>query len=252
TRAGRAISKAAADTLKRVTLELGGKGANLVFADADDDAVARGVRHCFQNSGQSCNAPTRMLVPSKRMDEAMAVAKATAEQVTVGDPNGNFNMGPVVSKLQWEKIQALIQKGIDEGATLVVGGTGRPEGLEKGHFVKPTVFGNVKNDMTIAREEIFGPVLSILGYESLDQAIAIGNDTEYGLAGYVNGADLAKARDVARKIRAGQVSINGASDMTAPFGGYKKSGNGREWGDYAFHEFLETKAIMGYAPKAAE
>ncbi|WP_374470287.1 aldehyde dehydrogenase family protein [Phenylobacterium sp.] len=253
TRAGIEVAKAAAPTVKRVHQELGGKSPNIVL---DDDAfsksVARGVQHVMTNSGQSCNAPTRMLVPSQRMEEAAAVAKATAEQITVGDPNGNFNLGPVVSKLQWDKIQGLIQKGIDEGATLVAGGTGRPEGLEKGHFVKPTVFANVTSDMTIAKEEIFGPVLSIMGYESVDQAIAIGNDTEYGLAGYVNGADLEQARKVARQIRAGQVSINGASDMTAPFGGYKMSGNGREWGDYAFHEFLETKAIMGYAPKAAE
>jgi NAD-dependent aldehyde dehydrogenases len=253
TRAGIEVAKNAAPTVKRVHQELGGKSPNIVL---DDDAfsksVARGVMHVMNNSGQSCNAPTRMLVPSKRMEEAMAVAKATAEQVTVGDPNGNFNMGPVVSKAQWEKIQGLIQKGIDEGATLVAGGLGRPEGLEKGHYVKPTVFANVTNDMTIAREEIFGPVLSILGYESVEEAVRIGNDTVYGLAGYVNGADLAKAREVASKLRAGQVSINGASDMTAPFGGYKQSGNGREWGDYAFHEFLETKAIMGYAPKAAE
>jgi aldehyde dehydrogenase (NAD+) len=160
-------------------------------------------------------------------------------------------MGPVVSKVQWDKIQGLIKKGIEEGATLVTGGPDRPEGLEKGWFVKPTVFANVTNDMTIAKEEIFGPVLSILGYESVDQAIEIGNDTEYGLAGYVNGADIEKARSVARKLRAGQVSINGASDMTAPFGGFKMSGNGREWGDFAFHEFLETKAILGYTPKQA-
>jgi aldehyde dehydrogenase (NAD+) len=179
------------------------------------------------------------------------VAKEAADQVTVGDPNGNAMLGPVVSEVQFNKIQALIQKGIDEGATLVTGGTGRPEGLDKGYFVKPTVFGNVTNDMTIAREEIFGPVLAILPYESIDQAIAIGNDTEYGLAGYVNGANIEEARKIARRIRAGQVSINGGSDMTAPFGGYKKSGNGREWGDYAFHEFLETKAILGYAPKQA-
>ena len=253
TRAGIEVAKNAAPGVKRVHQELGGKSPNIVL---DDDAfakgVGRGVMHVMNNSGQSCNAPTRMLVPAGRMDEAIAVAKATAEQITVGDPNGNHTLGPVVSKLQWDKIQGLIQKGIDEGATLVTGGTGRPDGLEKGHFVKPTVFGNVTNDMTIAREEIFGPVLAIMPYASLDEAIKVGNDTEYGLAGYVQSADLAKARDVARQIRAGQVSINGASDMTAPFGGYKKSGNGREWGDFAFHEFLETKAIMGYAPKAAE
>jgi aldehyde dehydrogenase (NAD+) len=204
------------------------------------------------NSGQSCNAPTRMLVPQTRMAEAIAVAKATAETVTVGDPNGNAQLGPVVNKTQFDKIQKLIQAGIDEGATLVIGGTGRPEGLDKGYFVKPTVFANVNNDMTIAKEEIFGPVLSILGYESLDQAIAIGNDTEYGLAAYVQAADLDAARKVASKLRAGQVSINGGGgDMMAPFGGYKMSGNGREWGDFAFHEFLETKAVLGYAPKPA-
>jgi aldehyde dehydrogenase (NAD+) len=206
----------------------------------------------MSNSGQSCNAPTRMLVPSARMGEAMEAAKEAAEKLTVGDPAGNSKLGPVVSKTQWEKIQGLIRKGIDDGATVVAGGPGRPEGLETGYYVRPTVFANVSNDMTIAREEIFGPVLSILGYESLDQAVEIANDTEYGLAGYVNGADLDQARDVARRIRAGQVSINGAGDMNAPFGGYKMSGNGREWGDYAFSEFLETKAIVGYAPKAAE
>jgi aldehyde dehydrogenase (NAD+) len=252
TRAGVEVARNAAATVKRVHQELGGKSPNIILDDeAFTKSVARGVQHMMMNSGQSCNAPTRMLVPTKRMDEAMAVAKETAEQVTVGDPNGNATLGPVVSEVQFEKIQKLIQKGVDEGATLVTGGTGRPEGLDKGYFVKPTVFGNVNNEMTIAREEIFGPVLAILPYESIDQAIAIGNDTEYGLAGYVNGADLEQARKIARRIRAGQVSINGGSDMTAPFGGYKKSGNGREWGDFAFHEFLETKAIVGYAPKQA-
>jgi aldehyde dehydrogenase (NAD+) len=252
TRAGIEVAKNAAPTVKRVHQELGGKSPNIVL---DDDvfakSVAGGVRQIMTNSGQSCNAPTRMLVPSKRMDEAIAVAKEAAAQVTVGDPTGNAMLGPVVSKTQWDKIQDLIQKGVDEGATLVAGGTGRPEGLDKGYYVKPTVFANVKPEMTISKEEIFGPVLSILGYENLDQAIAIGNDTEYGLAAYVNGADLAKAREVASKLRAGQVSINGASDMTAPFGGFKMSGNGREWGDFAFHEFLEVKAVMGYAPKEA-
>ena len=252
TRAGIEVAKNAAPTVKRVHQELGGKSPNIVL---DDDvfakSVAGGVRQIMTNSGQSCNAPTRMLVPSKRMDEAIAVAKEAAAQVTVGDPTGNAMLGPVVSKTQWDKIQGLIQKGIDEGATLVAGGVGRPEGLDKGYYVKPTVFANVKPEMTISKEEIFGPVLSILGYEDLDQAIAIGNDTEYGLAAYVNGADLAKAREVASKLRAGQVSINGASDMTAPFGGFKMSGNGREWGDFAFHEFLEVKAVMGYAPKEA-
>ena len=182
----------------------------------------------------------------------MVGAGEAASTVTVGDPNGNSQLGPVVSEVQFNKIQKLIQAGIDEGATLVTGGVGRPEGLDKGYYVKPTVFANVTNEMTIAKEEIFGPVLSILGYETLDQAIEVGNDTEYGLAAYVNGADLAKARQVASKLRAGQVSINGGGgDMMAPFGGYKMSGNGREWGDYAFHEFLETKAMLGYAPKIA-
>jgi aldehyde dehydrogenase (NAD+) len=252
TRAGIEVAKNAAPTVKRVHQELGGKSPNIVL---DDDvlskSVARGVGHMMTNSGQSCNAPTRMLVPTKRMGEAIAAAKEAAEQITVGDPNGNATMGPVVSKLQWDKIQTLIKKGIEEGATLVTGGPDRPEGIDKGWFVKPTVFANVTNDMTIAKEEIFGPVLSILGYETVDQAVQIGNDTEYGLAAYVNGADLAKAREVASRLRAGQVSINGGADMTAPFGGYKMSGNGREWGDFAFHEFLETKAILGYAPKQA-
>jgi aldehyde dehydrogenase (NAD+) len=253
TRAGIEVAKNAAPTVKRVHQELGGKSPNIILDDSVfSQSIARGVQHVMMNSGQSCNAPTRMLVPSKRMDEAMAVAKATAETVTVGDPKGNSQLGPVVSRTQWDKIQGLIKKGVEEGATLVTGGPGRPEGLDKGYFVKPTVFGNVTNDMTIAREEIFGPVLSILGYESLDQAVEVGNDTEYGLAAYVNGADIEQARKLASRLRAGQVSINGGSDMTAPFGGYKMSGNGREWGDYAFHEFLETKAVLGYAPKAAE
>jgi len=252
TRAGIEVAKNAAPTVKRVHQELGGKSPNIVLDDeVFAKSVAGGVRQIMTNSGQSCNAPTRMLVPTKRMDEAIAAAKEAATQVTVGDPTGNAMLGPVVSKTQWDKIQGLIQKGIDEGATLVAGGVGRPEGLDKGYYVQPTVFANVTPDMTISREEIFGPVLSILGYEDLDQAIAIGNDTEYGLAAYVNGADLAKAREVASKLRAGQVSINGASDMTAPFGGFKMSGNGREWGDFAFHEFLEVKAVMGYAPKQA-
>ena len=186
------------------------------------------------------------------MDEAITAAREAASTVTVGDPNGNAQLGPVVSKVQFDKIQKLIQAGIDEGATLVAGGPGKPEGLETGYYVKPTVFANVKPDMTIAREEIFGPVLSILGYETVDEAIEIGNDTEYGLAAYVTSADVAKAREIASRLRAGQVSINGGGgDMMAPFGGYKMSGNGREWGDYAFHEFLETKAVLGYAPKQA-
>jgi aldehyde dehydrogenase (NAD+) len=195
-----------------------------------------------------------MLVPAKKMDEVIAIARATAEAHTVGDPNGNSKMGPVVSEVQWNKIQGLIQKGIDEGATLVSGGVGRPEGLDKGYYVKPTVFANVTNDMSIAKEEIFGPVVSILGYETVEEAVHVGNDTEYGLAAYISGTDQAKIREVASKLRAGQVNINSAgTDMMAPFGGFKMSGNGREWGDHAFGEFLETKAVLGYsAPQAAE
>jgi aldehyde dehydrogenase (NAD+) len=253
TRAGIEVAKNAAPTVKRVHQELGGKSPNIILEDADfARAVAGGVGSVMMNSGQSCNAPTRMLVPGQRMDEVIAIAKAAAESHTVGDPNGNHKMGPVVSETQWNKIQGLIQKGIDEGATLVTGGTGRPEGLDKGYYVKPTVFANVTSEMTIAREEIFGPVISILGYDTVEEAVAVGNDTEYGLAAYVSGTDMDAVRKVASKLRVGQVNLNGASpDMMAPFGGYKMSGNGREWGDHAFGEFLETKAILGYAPKVA-
>jgi aldehyde dehydrogenase (NAD+) len=255
TRAGIEVARNAAPTVKRVHQELGGKSPNILL---DDDIFAKnvtgGVRAVMNNSGQSCNAPTRMLVPQKRMPEAIEVARAAAEATTVGDPNGNFQIGPVVSETQWNKIQGLIQKGIAEGATLVTGGAGRPEGLDKGYYVKPTVFANVKNDMTIAKEEIFGPVVAILGYETVDEAVKVGNDTEYGLAAYVSGNNPAEVREVASRLRAGQVNLNGAGvDMMAPFGGYKMSGNGREWGDYAFGEFLETKAILGYsAAQAAE
>jgi aldehyde dehydrogenase (NAD+) len=253
TRAGIEVARAAAPTVKRVAQELGGKSPNIILEDADfKAAVGGGIRNVMNNSGQSCNAPTRMLVPSRKMDEAIAIAKETIDTVTVGDPNGNAQLGPVVNKTQWEKIQRLIQAGIDEGATLVAGGVGRPEGLDKGYYVKPTVFANVKNDMTIAKEEIFGPVVSILGYDTVDQAVEIGNDTEYGLAAYISGTDMDKVRAVASKLRAGQVSINGGGgDMTAPFGGYKMSGNGREWGDHGFTEYLEVKAVLGYAPKPA-
>ncbi len=253
TRAGIEVAKNAAPTVKRVHQELGGKSPNIILDDADfQRAVGGGVASVMMNSGQSCNAPTRMLVPAKRMDEVIAIAKAAAEAHTVGDPSGNSKLGPVVSEVQWTKIQGLIQKGVDEGATLVSGGPGKPEGLETGYYVKPTVFANVTPDMTIAKEEIFGPVLSILGYDSVDQAVAIGNDTEYGLAAYVSGGDPEGVRKVAAKLRAGQVNLNGASpDLMAPFGGYKMSGNGREWGDHAFGEFLETKAILGYGPKQA-
>ncbi len=253
TRAGIEVAKAAAPTVKRVAQELGGKSPNIILEDADlPSAVGGGVKHVMNNSGQSCNAPTRMLVPSAKMDEVIVIANAAAESTTVGDPNGNAQMGPVVNKTQWEKIQRLIQAGIDEGATLVTGGVGRPEGLDKGFYVKPTVFANVTNEMTVAKEEIFGPVVSILGYESVDEAVQVGNDTEYGLAAYVSGKDMTKIRDVASKLRAGQVSINGGGgDMMAPFGGYKMSGNGREWGDFGFSEYLEIKAVLGYTPKQA-
>jgi aldehyde dehydrogenase (NAD+) len=249
TRAGIDIAKNASPTVKRVAQELGGKSPNIVLDDAAfAKHVANGVASMMGNSGQTCSAPSRMLVPNARMEEAIRIAREAASKVTVGDPGGNFAIGPVVSKNQFEKIQALIQKGVDEGATLVAGGPGRPDGLTKGYYVKPTVFAKVSNSMTIAREEIFGPVLTILGYDTLDQAIQIANDTEYGLAGYVAGADLEKARSVARKLRAGWVSINDGFDFSAPFGGYKKSGNGREWGAFGFHEYLATKAMLGYAP----
>ncbi len=254
TRAGIEVAKNAAPTVKRVAQELGGKSPNIILDDADfQTAVGGGVKHVMNNTGQSCNAPTRMLVPAQRMDEVIAIAKEAAEKITVGDPKGNAQMGPVVSEVQWNKIQALIKKGVEEGATLVTGGPDRPEGIEKGYFVKPTVFANVTSGMTIAKEEIFGPVLSILGYESVDEAVKVGNDTEYGLAAYVSGTDLAKVREVASQLRAGQVSINGGGgDMMAPFGGYKMSGNGREWGDFGFTEFLEVKALLGYSAVAAE
>ena len=252
TRAGVEIAKSAAATVKRVAQELGGKGPNIILDDAAFASnVAAGVESMMGNSGQTCSAPSRMLVPAARMDEAIRIAREAASKVTVGDPSGSFTIGPVVSGAQFGKIQGLIQNGIDEGATLVAGGTGRPDGLKKGYYVKPTVFANVTNDMTIAREEIFGPVLTILGYENLDQAIAIANDTEYGLAGYVAAADVEQARAVARKIRSGWVVINGGFDFNAPFGGYKKSGNGREWGEFGFHEYVETKSILGYAPSNA-
>ena len=249
TRAGIEIARNAAPTVKRVAQELGGKSPRIVL---DDEAfaagVSGGVAAMMGNSGQTCAAGSRMLVPAARMDEAIAIAREVAAQVSVGDPSGDVRMGPVSSRVQFDKIQRLIQQGIDEGATLVTGGTGRPDGLDTGYYVKPTVFARVSNDMTIAREEIFGPVLAILGYDSVEQAIAIANDTEYGLAAYVHGADLDAARAIARRIRAGQVSINNGFDFTAPFGGYKKSGNGREWGEYGFNECLETKGILGYAP----
>ena len=250
TRAGIEVARNAAATVKRVTQELGGKSPNIVL---DDDvfaqSVAGGVMAMMLNSGQSCNAPSRMLVPRARMDEAVAVARATAQSVSVGDPADPAAIGPVASRAQFDKIQRLIQTGIDEGAEIVAGGLGRPEGLDVGYYVRPTVFAGVVNTMTIAQEEIFGPVLCILGYDDVDQAVEIGNDTDYGLYGYVAGADLEQARAVARRIRAGTVSINHAIDIAAPFGGYKQSGNGREWGEFGFHEFLETKGIVGFVAK---
>ncbi len=248
TRAGIDVATNAAPTVKRVAQELGGKSANIILDDVDVPAtVGRDMFGMCMNTGQSCNAGSRMLVPNAMMEEAMAVAKATAESIPVGDPTAEGTaVGPVVSEAQFLKIQALIQKGIEEGATLVTGGVGRPEGLEKGYYVKPTVFGNVTNDMTIAREEIFGPVITILGYDTEEEAIEIANDTEYGLSGYVSSADHDRASAVARKLRTGMVHINGAGgDINAPFGGYKRSGNGREWGLEGMKEFLELKSIFG-------
>ncbi len=246
TRAGIAIAANAAPTVKRVAQELGGKSPHIVLDDgAFAKSVARGTTGMMGNSGQTCTAPSRMLVPAARMEEAKVIAKEAAEGVIPGDPKGNATIGPVVSRAQWEKIQGLIERGIEEGATLVAGGPGKPEGLETGHYVKPTVFANVTNDMTIAREEIFGPVLCILGYKDLDEAVAVANDTEYGLASAISGEDIETAKQLARRIRAGRVAINGGNDMMAAFGGYKKSGNGREWGQFGFHEFLEVKAVMG-------
>lgn len=252
TRAGVEIARNAAPTVKRVAQELGGKSPSIIL---DDDAfaanVAGAVGAMMGNSGQTCSAGSRLLIPAARMDEAVNIAKEAAASVSVGNPKTDVAMGPVSSKVQFEKIQGFIQKGIDEGAKLVAGGAGRPSGLETGYYVQPTVFANVTNDMTIAREEIFGPVLCMLGYDTVEQAIEIGNDTEYGLAGYVSGADLNKARAVARQLRAGYVSINGGFDFQCPFGGYKKSGNGREWGEFGFHDFLEIKGILGYEPAPA-
>lgn len=250
TRAGTQVAIAAAPTVKRVCQELGGKSANIILDDADfEKSVAHGVQSCFMNSGQSCNAPTRMLVPAKRHDEVVQIAKAAAAQVKVGDPTaGDTTIGPVVSEVQFNKIQGLIEKAIEEGAELVAGGPGKPDGLNAGYYVKPTIFANVTNDMTIAREEVFGPVLSILKYDSEEQAIEIANDTVYGLSGYVQSGNIEHARRVASQLRTGNVHLNGAGpDLGAPFGGYKQSGNGREWGEYGFEDFLETKAVLGYA-----
>lgn len=251
TRAGIEVARNAAPTVKRVHQELGGKSPNIILEDADfKRAITAGVRSVMLNSGQSCNAPTRMLVPNSRMAEALIIAKEAADAITVGDPASGATMGPVISAMQWDKIQTLIRTGIEEGATLVAGGPGKPAGLETGYYVKPTVLGNVNNHMTVAREEIFGPVLTILGYNTVDEAVAVGNDTPYGLAAYVSGTDPEATRAVASRMRAGQVNINSAApDLMAPFGGFKQSGNGREWGEHAFAEFLEIRALLGFAPK---
>ncbi|MCP5302933.1 MAG: aldehyde dehydrogenase family protein [Pseudomonadales bacterium] len=253
TRAGIQVSKAAADTVKRVALELGGKSPNIILEDTDfDAAVAAGATECFRNTGQSCNAPTRMLVPARLHDRAVEIAKATAEETIAGDPQSKQTViGPLANSAQFSKVQSMIQAAIDEGSELVAGGVGRPDGLERGYFVKATVFANVKNDMLVAREEVFGPVLAIMPYQDEDEAVAIANDSPYGLAGYVQSGDIEHARAIARKIRAGTIFLNGNNfDPNAPFGGYKQSGNGREWGSFAFHDFLELKGIVGYNPPA--
>jgi aldehyde dehydrogenase (NAD+) len=250
TRAGVAVATAAAPTVKRVTQELGGKSANIILDDADfENAVKQGVQECFRNTGQSCNAPTRMLVPRSRMAQAAATAKQTAQATNVGDPfTDSTSIGPLASKAQFEKVQHLIEKGVAEGAKLVAGGPGRPDGLTKGYFVKPTVFMDVDNDMTIAREEIFGPVLCIIPYEDEEDAIRIANDTPYGLSGFVTSGSRERAGRVAKRIRSGNVHVNGARvDFGGSFGGYKQSGNGREWSEAGLEEFLELKAIFGYA-----
>ena len=248
TRAGRAITIAGAETIKRVSLELGGKGANIVFADADPKAVKQGIIRCFNNTGQSCNAPTRMLVERSRYDQAVEEAKDAAEAITVNAAaSEGRHIGPLVSEMQFDKVQGLIQQGIDEGARLVTGGTGRPEGLNRGFFVRPTVFADCNNDMTIMREEIFGPVLSMMPFDTEEEAIEIANDTDYGLTNYIQTTDNEKARRVARAVRSGMVDMNGKARGTgAPFGGMKQSGNGREGGKWGLDEFLEVRAIGGW------
>ncbi len=248
TRAGTAITKNSADSVKRVALELGGKGANIVFADADEKAVKRGVMHCMMNSGQSCNAPTRMLVERPIYDDAVKMAAAVAEATTVDDASAEGrHIGPVVSEVQFNKIQGLIQKGIDEGANLIAGGTGKPEGKDKGYYVRPTVFADVNNEMAIARDEIFGPVLTMIPFDTEEEAIKIANDTVYGLTNYIQTQDPAKANRVARRMRSGMVEMNGQSrGAGAPFGGYKQSGNGREGGVWGLEDFLEVKSVAGW------
>ena len=252
TRAGVLVAQAAAPTVKRVTQELGGKSANIVLPDADlQKAVAGGVMQMMTNTGQSCNAPSRMFVQREQQAEAIEIARAAAENVQVAMPADapRGAIGPISNANQYNKVQELIQKGIEEGATLVAGGPGRPEGFNKGYFARPTVFADVSNDMTIAREEIFGPVLCMIPYNTEDEAVEMANDTVYGLSGYVQSGDINKARTVANQLRTGNVHVNGAgADFNAPFGGYRQSGNGREWGAHGFEEFLETKAVLGYEP----
>ncbi|WP_170349789.1 aldehyde dehydrogenase family protein [Ruegeria atlantica] len=249
TRAGTAISKAAAETLKKVHLELGGKGANVIFADADEKAVKRGVLHMMNNTGQSCNAPSRMLVQRPIYDQAVEIAAEVANKVTVGPAlEEGRHIGPVVNEVQWTKIQDLIQQGIDEGARLVAGGTGRPEGLNKGYYVRPTVFADANNQMTIAREEIFGPVLTMMPFDTEEDAVEIANDTPYGLTNYVQTQDPARANRMARVLRSGMVEMNGQSRSAgSPFGGMKQSGNGREGGVWGLEDFLEVKSVGGWA-----
>lgn len=249
TRAGVLVARSAADTVKRVAQELGGKSANILLDDVDlQDAVTRGVAACFTNSGQSCSIPTRMLIPRHLMDDAIQIAKAAAEGYSVGPTTDeNTQLGPLVNRAQWRRVQALIQSGIDEGAQLVTGGVGLPPGIGKGYYARPTVFANVAPDMTIAQEEIFGPVLSMIAYDSEAHALAIANGTHYGLAAYVQSADQQRARQVARQLQAGSVHVNyPPADFAAPFGGVKRSGNGREWGEYGLREYLEVKSVVGY------
>jgi aldehyde dehydrogenase (NAD+) len=249
TRAGSLVAQNAAPTVKRVTQELGGKSPNVILEDADlEAAVTRGVMHMYNNTGQSCNAPSRMLVPRDLLQQAEQIAEKVSEAVVMGPTSADTTtMGPVISKLQWDKIQGLIEAGIAEGAKVVCGGPGLPEGIDRGYYVRPTVFSEVSNDMTVAQQEIFGPVLVMIPYDSEEEAIRIANDTPYGLAGYVQSGDLDHARRIASRIRAGNVHINGASGgFDVPFGGYKQSGNGREWGAHGFTDYLEIKAIEGY------
>ena len=248
TYAGISVAKNSADTVKRVTQELGGKSANIILADADfSKAVAKGIFHCMNNTGQSCNAPTRMLVPINKMDEAIEISKATVSKLIVGNPlNKSTTVGPLVSEKQFNSVKSYIKKGIEEGANLITGGIDMPDDINEGYFLNPTIFANVTSDMIVAKEEIFGPVLSIIGYDNEEEAINIANDSNYGLSGYISTESLEKAKEISSKIRTGMIHINYASvDQSLPFGGYKMSGNGREWGEYGIEDYLELKAIIG-------